>query len=257
VAAALQVVVDAARELREADSPFKLDLPVEFCFVRASTAALLSPICAIEPGGRGWGERSRRGSGEAVAFLHDIAGPGDETWHVLDESNDAAPPAIADQQLFLAIELPARTGGAVDGGFRATIAPTSAAGVGMSSASVTPRLSSAAPSSTFGARKASAQTEALAAVFARVEAGWRAISPLAVPQLGSIFGMAPHGTDMATSAGPRPFVAHVARSAIAPERRALFCAKMRELDPEGIFSAGRDWVDLLLRDEEQAAAQLG
>jgi len=125
------------------------------------------------------------------------------------------PQPSPDAPLYMAIELATLAGGALDSTLEAQGTPLMHAFVG-----------------------------ALAAV----ESGWRALQ--GKPDLGKYFGVEP------TAGGVyRPFDEDVARSAVAPERRALFRGKMRELDPEGIFGS-REWADRLLGADESADAPL-
>jgi hypothetical protein len=122
--------------------------------------------------------------------------------------------AGSEAQLYLAIELPTFTGRSID--------------------------------PTFGEQDSEAMRSFLDA-FARIEREWRAISPIARPHLGKLFGLS-RGAD----GRMMPFDADVARAAIAPHKRARFREKMLALDPEGIF--GREWADVLLGGADAPAA---
>jgi hypothetical protein len=163
---ALAVVTGVAAELRANESPYKFDLPVEFCFVRGTDRAMLSPI--YTPG----------------ASLGSTG------------------------QLFLSIALPTLTGGSI------------------------------APS--FDVRKDcdNAHMRAAADAFAKVELGWREISPLARPQARSLFGFEHQETD-----APLPFGPDALSDALLPSCRTQFRERMIALDPDGIFR--RDFADWL------------
>lgn len=239
---ALQVVAEVSRELREADAPVKLDLPVELRVLRRAAAAragLLSPLCPPLDAAAGGGAEPRFANA-AAADAAALRSSGESSAAAASASAARLEREQAAQELYLAIELPVLTaGGSIDGAFRAC---AGAAGAGPGA------KAGEAASASAGALS---HTQALAKAYARVEAGWRAISPLCRPQLGCVFGFSP----LKGSAGGQlvPFSRAALRDAVGPKQRRLFRERMRELDPEGVFRNGREWADLLLGGDADAA----
>lgn len=245
--AALQAVAEVARGLRESQAPVQFDLPVELSIVSAGLAgsALLSPICTVPMTPDGSSDSSGRRVNEVDAT------PRTSESSAAASTSGSVVTALSGihsrkgRQLYLAIELPVLTvGGSIDGGFHATnwAAGAFATSPSTASSSVLPRDSRANPLTADSVR-----TAAVAEAFARVEAAWRAISPLSRPQLGCVFGLAPRPEDGTLA----PFAPSAVRGAIAAEHRRLFRERMRALDPDGVFSMGREWAALLLGPEEE------
>lgn len=111
-----------------------------------------------------------------------------------------------DGPLWMGIEIPTFTGGSIDATF---------------------------------AKQSNAPTQALLGALTKIEEGWRAISPLAQPHYGKLYGMHRNADGVYSTFDPA-----ITAGIVDAQRKKEFVAEMQRVDPNGLFR--REFGDALL-----------